>query len=83
MFPVKRDRALGVLFAAFVIQIFIGVLIYGTGIIHLYLLDAFHRDDAITSVVGSLFVNLMGITGRWTLVFSSLKGRITVAEKFK
>ena len=67
MFPVNRGRALGVLFAAFGIHFFVGVLMYGTGIIHLYLLDVFQRDDATTSVVGSLFVNLMSITGRWAL----------------
>lgn len=64
MIPVGCGRAVGVLLAAFGIQFFTAVLVYGTGIIHLSLLDAFHRDDAITSVVGSLFVNLMSITGR-------------------
>ena len=64
MSTVGCGRAVGVLLAAFGIQFFIGVLVYGTGIIHLSLLDVFQRDDGITSVVGSLFVNLMSITGR-------------------
>ena len=64
MSPVGCGRAGGVLLAAFGIQFFIGVQVYGTGIIHLSLLDVFQRDDATTSVVGSLFVNLMSITGR-------------------
>ena len=63
MIPAGHRRSVVTLVAAFGIQFFIGVLIYGTGIIHLSLLDVFQRDDASTSVVGSLFVNLMSMTG--------------------
>ena len=65
MIQAGHRRSIVTLFAASGIQFFIGVLIYGTGIIHLSLLDVFQRDDASTSVVGSLFVNLMSITGGW------------------
>jgi hypothetical protein len=55
--------AIVVLFAAFGINFLTSILLYGAGIIHLSLLDVFKKDDATTSIVGSLLINFMSITG--------------------
>lgn len=52
-----------VLLGAFGIQFFTAILTYGTGFIHLSLLEVFKESDATTSIVGSLFINLMSVTG--------------------
>lgn len=60
---IGRSRAIVILLASFVMQFFIAFLTYGAGFIHLYLLEVFQESDATTSVVGSLFINLMSATG--------------------
>lgn len=68
-----RSRAVVVLLASFVMQFFIAFLTYGAGFIHLSLLEVFKESDATTSVVGSLFINLMSVTGiNFTISIGSL-----------
>lgn len=52
-----------VLVGAFGLQFFTAILTYGTGFIHLSLLEVYKESDATTSIVGSLFINLMSVTG--------------------
>lgn len=60
---IERSRTVLVLLASFVMQFFIAILTYGAGFIHLSLLEVFKESDATTSIVGSLFINLMSATG--------------------
>lgn len=55
-----------VLVGAFGLQFFTAILTYGTGFIHLSLLEVYKESDATTSIVGSLFINLMSVTGPLT-----------------
>ncbi|XP_061194777.1 monocarboxylate transporter 4-like [Saccostrea echinata] len=86
MIKAEKDKgwAFVVLFAACGIQLFTSVFTYGSGLMHLYLLEKYKKDDATTSVVGSLFVNLMGVVGllasylinKWSCRLTSLIGAI-------
>lgn len=70
---IGRSRTVLVLLASFVMQFFIAILTYGAGFIHLSLLEVFKESDATTSIVGSLFINLMSATGKhFTISFASL-----------
>ncbi|XP_062583671.1 monocarboxylate transporter 12-like [Saccostrea cucullata] len=86
MIKVEKDKgwAFVVLFAACGIQLFTAIFTYGSGVMHLYLLDKYRKDDATTSVIGSLFVNLLSVFGllasyfinKWRCRFTSLIGAI-------
>ncbi|XP_061171700.1 uncharacterized protein LOC133181178 [Saccostrea echinata] len=83
---VDRGWAFVVLAASFFSMFVAAILTYGTGVIHVGLLEKFQKDAAFTSLIGSVFLSLLSLMGpavsfvvnRWSCRVGTILGGLLV-----
>lgn len=75
---VDRGWAFVVLLSSSVCMFVGATLSYGTGVVHVALLEKFKKDAAFTSLIGSIFFSLLSLMGKQTfleelIIVSNLK----------
>lgn len=65
---VDRGWAFVVLLSSSVCMFVGATLSYGTGVVHVALLEKFKKDAAFTSLIGSIFFSLLSLMGKQTFL---------------
>lgn len=65
---VDRGWAFVVLLSSSVCMFVGATLSYGTGVVHVALLEKFKKDAAFTSLIGSIFFSLLSLMGKQTFI---------------